>query len=81
MTAAVKSYEHLRSQHAAVVYELVHQAELSFRGTEVPEAGPDLDCYLADINRREDEAMVAHKAGVESMIGLLQQWDRERTLV
>lgn len=49
MTAAVKSYEHLRSQHAAVVYELVHQAELSFRGTEVPEAGPDLDCYLADI--------------------------------
>lgn len=81
MTAPVRSYEHLRSQHAAVVYELVHQAELSFHGTEVPEAGPDLDRYLADINGREDEASDANEAGVEAMIALLQQWDRERASV
>lgn len=74
----MKSYEHLRSQHAAVVYELVHQAELSFRGTEVPEVGPDHDGYLAEVNRREDEASDANEAGVEAMIALLQQWDRER---
>lgn len=74
-------YGHLRSQHPAVVYELVHQAELSIRGTAVPLAGPARERYLADVNRREDEAAAAPEDGVEAMIDLLKQWDLEASLV
>lgn len=74
-------YEHLRDRHPAVVYELVHQAELSFRGAAVPPAGPERDRYLEQANRREDEAAAALDRGVDAMIELLEQWDIERGLL
>ena len=77
MTTRTRSYEHLRRQHPAVVYELVHQAELSLRGTKVPPVGSERDRYLAEVYRREDEAAAALESGVEAMIELLQRWDRE----
>ncbi|WP_106850299.1 hypothetical protein [Blastococcus sp. Marseille-P5729] len=79
MTAPSR-YEHLRSRHPAVVYELVHQAELSFRGTAVPPEGPERDRYLAEVNRREDEAAAALEAGVDAMIALLEKWAAEAEL-
>lgn len=76
--AGASRYEHLRDRHPSVVDELVHQAELSFRGTAVPPAGPERDRYLAQVNRREDEAAAALDRGVGAMIALLEKWDRER---
>lgn len=76
MTTRTRSYEHLRGQHPAVVYELVHQVELELDDQrELPADAAERAKYFAELDRRQDEASTARRGGTDAMIELLNTWN------